>query len=130
MQAGAPLPKFRVTLSSGLTPRPSAPLLCELREKFLSALERCDLSVRSALCVHREEHGPDQNAHDAGRDVLSCFQSSLSRQVLNLQIIRFDLGCDHRAIAVRVVRLNDCDRLGITARTSAEQCCNSCGQNT
>jgi hypothetical protein len=96
----------------------SAPLNGEIRKKFLASLECVRLCAGGALRVHREPHRPDHHADNASRDILRDFHAVFFGEFLSLHIVGVDLGADHCAVAVLILRLHNRDGVQIATSTS------------
>ena len=70
-----------------------------------------------AFCVHGKPHRPNHNPHDAGGDILRDLRVVFVGKLLSLDVVCLYLRLDHRAVALRILRLNHCDRMRITAST-------------
>src|SRR5262245_45026656 len=75
-------------------------------ELVLSGFERIHFGTGGALRVHRK---PDRPNHDPDHAVLRDLGVVLLGELFGLQVIGLDLGADHGAVALRVLRLHNGD---------------------
>ena len=98
-----------------------ASLLGEGGEILLAGFERVHFRSGSAFRIHCEPDRPDDDADHAGSDVLRDLGVVLFGEFLGLEIVGFDLSADHRAIALRILRLDDGDRMRVASGTSGQR---------
>ena len=84
-------------------------------EILLSGFERIHFGTGGALRVHRKPDRPNNDPDHAGRDVLRDLGVVLLGELFGLQVIGLDLGADHGAVALRVLRLHNGDRMRVTS---------------
>jgi hypothetical protein len=84
-------------------------------EILLSGFERIHFGTGGALRVHCKPDRPNHHPDHAGRDVLRDLGVVLLGELFGLQVIRLDLGADHGAVALRVLRLHNGDRMRVTS---------------
>jgi hypothetical protein len=100
-----------------------AALLGERRQVLLARFERIHLGAGRAFGVHRKpdrpNHHPDHPDH-AGSDVLRDLGVIFVGELFGLDIVGLDLGADHGAVALRVLRLHHRNRMRITPRAGRQ----------
>jgi hypothetical protein len=77
------------------------------REVLLPAVKRVDFLAGGALEVHSEPHRPDKQPDHPRRDVLRHLAALLASEILDLLVIRLNLGEDRRTIGIAILRLHD-----------------------
>lgn len=97
-----------------------ASLFGECGEILLTGFERIHFGSGRTLRIHREPDRPDDDAHHAGGDVLRDLGVILVGEPFGLDVVRLDLGADHGAIALRVLRLHDGHRMRVAPRASRQ----------
>jgi hypothetical protein len=99
----------------------SAPFGRQDCEVLLACLERCYVFARRALRIHCEPNRPNKHTRDARCDILRDFQALLICKFFDFDVVGLDLGLDHCAIGIRVLRLHRSDRLRVTTRTAHQR---------
>ena len=84
----------------------------QLSQIFLARLEVRGVLSRGALSIHSEPDGPNDEADDAGRDVLRTLHSFFVGELLGLLVISDDLS-PIIALGIDVLLLDRRDRLGV-----------------
>ena len=74
---------------------------------MLTGFERVHFGSGRALGIHCEPDRPDHDADHASRHILRDLGVILLGEFFGLHVIGFDLGADHGAVAVGVLRLHD-----------------------
>jgi hypothetical protein len=88
-------------------------------EILLPGFERIHFCSSGAFRIHCEPDGPDHDADDAGRDILSDLGVVLVGEFFSLEIVRLDLRANHGAIALRVLRLHNGDGVRVAPGAGA-----------
>ena len=97
--------------------RLGAALLGERGEILLAGFERVHFRPGRAFRIHGEPDRPDDDADHAGSsDVLRDLGVVLVGELFSLEIVGLDLAADHGAIALRILRLDDCNRMRVASR--------------
>jgi hypothetical protein len=87
---------------------------------LLPALQGGHLLTRGALEVHTEPDWPNEKADHTGRDVLGDLRTLVSGEILDLLVVRLNLGNDRCAIGETVLGLNDRDGLRRSSRAGTQ----------
>ena len=85
----------------------------QLRQIFLARLEVRGVLPRGAFEIHPEPYWPNDEADDAGRDVLRNLHALFVGKLLGLLVVSVDLGPDHRAVRINVLLLDRRNRLEV-----------------
>src|ERR1700733_11951598 len=93
-----------------------AALLGKVREIFLARLEPIHLGARRTFGVHGQPDRPDHHPNHTGSDILRDLGVVLLGELFGLDIVRLNLRADHGAIALRVLRLDDGDRMRVATK--------------
>jgi hypothetical protein len=80
-------------------------------EILLPALQGGHLLTRGALEIHTEPDRPNEKADHTGRDILGDLRTLVAGEILDLLVIRLNLGNDCCTIGETVLGLNDRDGL-------------------
>jgi hypothetical protein len=84
-------------------------------------LERGHVLSRRTLGVHCKPNRPNKYTRDARRYVLRDLQALLVCKLLDFDVVGLDLGLEHRAVRVCILRLHRGYRLRVAARTTHQR---------
>ena len=83
---------------------------------MLARLEGRYVFARRTLEVHREPKRPNDYSRNARRHVLRDLEALFVRKLFDFDVVGLDLGRDHRAVRVRILRLHRGYRLRVATR--------------
>jgi hypothetical protein len=88
---------------------------------LLARLQGSGLFAGSIFKIHSIPNWPENDSYDPSTDVLSNLPALLIGELLNLLIVGFDLGANHRAVRVLVLDLHSVHWLRVTPRATGQR---------